>query len=172
MMASNSHNTSFMRLRWFLYNPAHHRRHPAAHICRAALLGPARHRRRPAARVVAAAAAAGAASPAPQSHSAASRVNRLLGWLPDKQSVQLVADAWGLLYRNLWAVVAVFLAKDAAAFVLHRLVHRLTNHSEYCSSSGSMGSQSVRPARLMTTQQSATQAGLLACSLLLASSLT
>jgi hypothetical protein len=44
--------------------------------------------------------------------------------------MQLIADAWGLLYRNLWAVVAVFLAKDAAAFVLHRLVHRLTNHSE------------------------------------------
>lgn len=52
----------------------------------------------------------------------------MLGWLPDKQSLQLVADAWGLLYRNLWAVVAVFLAKDAAAFMLHRLVHRLTNH--------------------------------------------
>lgn len=78
-------------------------------------------------------------------------MNRLLGWLPDKQSLQLVADAWGLLYRNLWAVVAVFLAKDAAAFVLHRLVHRLTNHSEYCSS-GSMGSQSVsHAARLITT---------------------
>lgn len=54
----------------------------------------------------------------------------LFGWLPDRQSLQLVADAWALLYRNLWAVVAVFLAKDAAAFVLHRLVHRLTNHSE------------------------------------------
>jgi hypothetical protein len=53
-----------------------------------------------------------------------------MGFLPDKQSMQLVADAWGLLYRNLWPMVAVFLAKDAAAFILHRLVHRLTNHSE------------------------------------------
>lgn len=106
-----------------------HRRRPAAHICCAALLGPSTHARKR--RItIKAAAAASSATPAPQSNPQ-SRLSRLLGWLPDKQSLQLVSDAWTLLYRNLWTVVAMFLAKDAAAFVLHRLVHRLTNHSEY-----------------------------------------
>jgi sterol desaturase/sphingolipid hydroxylase (fatty acid hydroxylase superfamily) len=107
-----------------------YRRRPAAHICHAALLGPSTHghmhRRVP--KVSAAAAAAGA-SPAPPSNSKG-RLGSLFSWLPDQQSMQLVSDAWALLYRNLWAVVAIFLAKDAAAFVLHRLIHRLTNHSE------------------------------------------
>lgn len=130
-----------------------HRRRPAAHICQAALLGPRatrasskqqRSRFSKHSLVVAAAAAGAAAASSPDgsgggsSASAAAAqqqpqkggISRLLSWLPDRQAVQLVSDAWTLLYSNLWAVVALFLAKDAAAFVLHRLVHRLTNYSE------------------------------------------
>lgn len=55
---------------------------------------------------------------------------RWFKWLPDKQAGRLVTDAWALLYSNIWAVVAIYLAKDAAAFLLHRLAHRLTNHRE------------------------------------------
>jgi hypothetical protein len=70
--------------------------------------------------------AAQPASAAPQSNP----VLRWFKWLPDRAAGRLVADAWALLYSNIWAVVAIYLAKDAAAFLLHRLAHRLTNHSE------------------------------------------
>ncbi|KAF6251501.1 vitamin B6 photo-protection and homoeostasis-domain-containing protein [Scenedesmus sp. NREL 46B-D3] len=61
-------------------------------------------------------------------HIAPHPVLRWFKWLPDKQAGRLVTDAWALLYSNIWAVVAIYLAKDAAAFLLHRLAHRLTNH--------------------------------------------
>jgi hypothetical protein len=68
-------------------------------------------------------------------------VLRWFKWLPDKQAGQLVADAWALLYSNIWAVVAIYLAKDAAAFLLHRVAHRMTNHSE--SSAGAVQQQQL-----------------------------
>ncbi|WIA30726.1 hypothetical protein OEZ86_000793 [Tetradesmus obliquus] len=71
-----------------------------------------------------AASSAQPAGSAPQQHP----VLRWFKWLPDKQAGRLVTDAWALLYSNIWAVVAIYLAKDAAAFLLHRLAHRLTNH--------------------------------------------
>eukprot|EP00879_Flechtneria_rotunda_P004620 GHRR01004876.1.p1 GENE.GHRR01004876.1~~GHRR01004876.1.p1 ORF type:complete len:509 (+),score=197.41 GHRR01004876.1:1145-2671(+) len=64
------------------------------------------------------------AVPAPGPYS---RVLAAANWLPDRRAVQLVTDAWVLLYSNLWAVIIIFLAKDAAAFLLHRVAHRITN---------------------------------------------
>lgn len=80
----------------------------------------------------AAAAAAGdgsfaAAQPAASDRSR-SGLSLLLQCLPGRPSVQLVRDAWLLLRSNLLAVLVIYLAKDAAAFLLHRVVHRLTNH--------------------------------------------
>jgi sterol desaturase/sphingolipid hydroxylase (fatty acid hydroxylase superfamily) len=54
--------------------------------------------------------------------------NPLLAWLPDARSLALIADAATLLLSNIWALLAIFLLKDAAAFLLHRVAHRITNH--------------------------------------------
>jgi hypothetical protein len=51
--------------------------------------------------------------------------------MPNAAGFNLVIDAWALLYSNIWAVVLLFLAKDAAAFLLHRFAHRVTNHSKH-----------------------------------------
>lgn len=58
------------------------------------------------------------------------RLSKLGAWLPLRQSWQLLATTAQLLFANLWAIVALYAFRDAAAFVLHRVSQRLTNHSE------------------------------------------
>jgi len=47
--------------------------------------------------------------------------------LPTKTSLDLVKLNWSLLAKSFWAVIVVFAARDAVAFVLHRISHRMTN---------------------------------------------
>lgn len=51
--------------------------------------------------------------------------------IPPRESLQLLADSWSLLRSCFWPVLLIYAVKDMAAFLLHRLGHRLTNFGAY-----------------------------------------
>ncbi len=50
--------------------------------------------------------------------------------LPQWDCWRLLAGGWRMLVANLWALVIIYAARDALAFVLHRASQRLTNLGE------------------------------------------
>ena len=57
--------------------------------------------------------------------------------IPPPAARALLLSTWVMLRSCFWPVILIYAAKDAAAFLLHRIGHRLTNLGEwgggYCS---------------------------------------
>ncbi|GBF91128.1 hypothetical protein Rsub_04797 [Raphidocelis subcapitata] len=97
--------------------PQQRRRRPAV-----AGGGASARRTPPPPRASASAAAAPAPAPAP-----APPPRRWLGWLPSRESRDLLASCWRLLAANLAAVVVIHAVKEGVVFFLHRATQRATN---------------------------------------------
>ncbi|KAG1673260.1 hypothetical protein FOA52_002540 [Chlamydomonas sp. UWO 241] len=52
---------------------------------------------------------------------------RLVALLPPREAIGLMQQTWQLLCANFWPVIVIYALKDTAAFLLHRLGHRITN---------------------------------------------
>ncbi len=82
---------------------------------------------------------AAAARPAPAlaarlpTQSSIHPVRRLLdgiwGLRPTQSSYELLRSLGLALWRNLWAIVLIYVARDVLQFLIHRIVQRLTNYS-------------------------------------------